>query len=77
MPKDTHTFFDEHFKSLTGAVPFCWQRRLFCDYFAKGDIPSALDIPTGLGKTSVMVLWYLARKTGAALPQRLAYVVDR
>lgn len=77
MPKDTHTFFDEHFKSLTGAVPFCWQRRLFCDYFAKGDIPSALDIPTGLGKTSVMVLWYLARKTGAALPRRLAYVVDR
>ena len=76
MPKDSHTFFDD-FKSLTGAVPFDWQRRLFCDYFAKGDIPSALDIPTGLGKTSVMTLWYLALKAGATLPRRLVYVVDR
>ena len=35
------------------------------DYFAKGQIPSALDIPTGLGKTSVMAIWYLALKAGA------------
>ena len=74
---DFSTFFDERFRSLSDCVPFPWQRRLFYDYFAKGNIPSALDIPTGLGKTSVMVLWYLARKTGAALPRRLAYVVDR
>lgn len=74
---DFSTLFDERFRSLSDCVPFPWQRSLFYDYFAKGDIPSALDIPTGLGKTSVMVLWYLARKTGAALPRRLAYVVDR
>lgn len=74
---DSTSSFEARFESLTGNAPFCWQRRLFNDYFAKGAIPSALDIPTGLGKTSVMVLWYLARKDGAALPRRLAYVVDR
>lgn len=74
---DSTNSFEARFECLTGNAPFCWQRRLFNDYFAKGAIPSALDIPTGLGKTSVMVLWYLARKAGAALPRRLAYVVDR
>lgn len=74
---DSTNSFETRFECLTGNAPFCWQRRLFNDYFAKGAIPSALDIPTGLGKTSVMTLWYLARKAGAALPRRLAYVVDR
>lgn len=74
---DSINSFEARFEFLTGNAPFCWQRRFFNDYFAKGAIPSALDIPTGLGKTSVMVLWYLARKAGAALPRRLAYVVDR
>lgn len=69
--------FDVCFELLTGNAPFCWQRRLFDDYFARGDIPFALDIPTGLGKTSVMAIWYLALKTGATLPRRLVYVVDR
>ena len=65
------------FKELTGFAPFTWQERLYHDYFVKGQIPSALDIPTGLGKTSVMVVWYLAFKTGANIPRRLIYVVDR
>ena len=43
--------FEEKFETLTGFLPFKWQKRLFHDYFAKGQIPSALDIPTGLGKT--------------------------
>ena len=77
MDFDTTLSFDERFKALTGNGPFCWQRRLFYDCFAKGHIPVALDIPTGLGKTSVMVLWYVAWATGAKVPRRLAYVVDR
>lgn len=77
MDFDTTLGFDERFKALTGNRPFCWQRRLFDDYFAKGHVPAALDIPTGLGKTSVMVLWYMARTVGANVPRRLVYVVDR
>ena len=77
MNSGTSCNFHDRFKALTGNSPFCWQRRLFREYFAKGAIPAALDIPTGLGKTSVMVLWYLAQITGAKVPRRLIYVVDR
>ncbi len=77
MNSDTSFNFDESFKALTGNSPFYWQRRLFHEYFAKGAIPAVLDIPTGLGKTSVMVLWYVAQIIGAKVPRRLVYVVDR
>ena len=59
--------FDEEFRELTGFTPLSWQRRLFEEHFAaSGDpardtLPHALDIPTGLGKTSVMAIWLLAR----------------
>ncbi len=38
-------------KPLPGHTPFPWQRRLFNE-FSKGELPSAIDIPTGLGKTA-------------------------
>ena len=41
------------------------------------DLPRAVDVPTGLGKTSVMALWLIALAEGANLPRRLVYVVDR
>ena len=69
--------FNRRFKKLTGHAPFEWQRRLFEEHFMQGDLPSALDLPTGLGKTSVMTIWYLARQAGARVPRRLVYVVDR
>lgn len=59
-----------------GADPFPWQKRLL-DGFLKGRIPSALDIPTGLGKTAVMAVWLVARAVSAPVPRRLVYVVDR
>lgn len=65
------------FKALTTHAPLAWQRRLYEGAFAKGDIPTAIDVPTGLGKTSVMALWLIGRAHGASLPRRLAYVVDR
>ena len=68
--------FGVAFKALTGHQPFHWQRRLF-ELLADGKLPSAVDVPTGLGKTSVMVLWLIALAQGAALPRRLVYVVDR
>lgn len=70
-------FFYEGFRALTGHAPMSWQQRLFEQHFVSGDLPSALDIPTGLGKTSVMAIWHLARNAGARLPCRLVYVVDR
>ena len=69
--------FDREFKALTGHHPFPWQRRLFKEHFSCGALPSAVDIPTGLGKTAVMAIWLLARAAGASLPRRLVYVVDR
>jgi CRISPR-associated endonuclease/helicase Cas3 len=59
-----------------GAAPFPWQERLLKLLIA-GNPPSAVDLPTGLGKTSVIAIWLLARAAGAKVPLRLAYVVDR
>ncbi len=58
------------------ATPFPWQERLLANLL-RGDLPRALDIPTGLGKTSVMAIWLVARSLGAPVPCRLVYVVDR
>lgn len=68
--------FDADFQSLTGNAPFPWQRALY-ERLVKGDVPSTCDLPTGLGKTSVIAIWLLARAAGAALPRRLVYVVNR
>jgi CRISPR-associated endonuclease/helicase Cas3 len=75
------TSFSENFSRLTGHPPMRWQRRLF-EQFVDGDIPSALDLPTGLGKTSVIAIWLIARALASqdvlkAIPRRLIYVVDR
>lgn len=60
----------------TGYPPFRWQMRLL-RHFIDADLPAAVDVPTGLGKTSVMALWLIALGEGACLPRRLVYVVDR
>lgn len=67
---------DAEFHALTGFRPLSWQRRLFTSLL-EGKLPAALDLPTGLGKTSVMAIWLIARAHGARLPRRLIYVVDR
>jgi CRISPR-associated endonuclease/helicase Cas3 len=51
--------FDEGFHALTGFKPLAWQRRLFLEMFAS-EVPEAVDLPTGLGKTSVIPIWLLA-----------------
>src|SRR4051812_26409252 len=68
--------FETAFNALVGFPPFNWQHRLFrC--FVEGHIPSAINLPTGMGKTSVMAIWLIGRAYGAPLPRRLVYVVDR
>lgn len=69
--------FHHEFHTLTGFSPLRWQERLFFEWLMKNRLPAALDLPTGLGKTSVIALWHLARRAGASLPRRLVYVVDR
>src|SRR5690625_2144206 len=68
--------FNEQFEALTSHSPLAWQARLF-ERCLSGELPSALDLPTGLGKTSVMVVWYLVRRAGAPLLRGLVYLVDR
>lgn len=75
-----NTSVDSWLQSLLGLTadhaPFPWQLALF-EKLREGEVVRALDIPTGLGKTSVMALWLAARACGANLPRRLVYVVDR
>ena len=80
--------FDAAFEGLTGYKAFRWQRRLF-EETVGGTEHAACDIPTGLGKTSVIPIWLIAlaaegeaaRVAGdmslVKLPRRLVYVVDR
>lgn len=75
--------FSETFKRMTGHGPMPWQLALYRDYFRVGMVPDQCDIPTGLGKTSVLAIWLIAWASGAEdgaaakLPRRLAYVVNR
>jgi CRISPR-associated endonuclease/helicase Cas3 len=59
-----------------GETPFPWQEALL-ERMLKGEVPELIDIPTGLGKTAVMAIWLVARASGAELPRRLVYIVDR
>ena len=77
MPQDIS--FDHAFHALTGHDPFPWQKRLYKE-FCSGHIPQACDIPTGLGKTAVIVIWLIALTTrgkATPMPRRLVYVVNR
>jgi CRISPR-associated endonuclease/helicase Cas3 len=70
--------FKTRFKALTGYEPFPWQVQLFEARFAKDDIPPSCNLPTGLGKTSVIAIWLLALMDWPdKMPRRLVYVVNR
>ncbi len=70
------------FELLTGHTPFPWQHALFNE-FVQGRFPRSCDLPTGLGKTSVIAIWLLAlaKRASASMtaryPRRLVYVVNR
>src|ERR671936_236114 len=74
--------FDTSFQLLTGRSPFPWQQRLFTELVERR-IRRTYDIPTGLGKTSILSIWLLALARHAAngspggFPRRLIYVVNR
>lgn len=72
------------FKLLTGHAPFPWQEALY-ERFTTDDWSeiTAIDIPTGLGKTSIMAIWLIAlayardEDSRLLVPRRLVYVVNR
>jgi len=68
--------FEADFEVLTGNSPLPWQAALF-EAIVGGAIPAACDLPTGLGKTSVIPIWLLALAAQPTLPRRLVYVVNR
>lgn len=56
---------------------FPWQEKLLLRLLGDFGHRLSLDVPTGLGKTSVIAAWLTALAKGASLPRRLVYVVDR
>ena len=64
------------FEAVTGYPPYPWQARAL-EQFEAGNYPTTFDIPTGLGKTTVVLCWLLALVGRPALPRRTIYVVDR
>jgi CRISPR-associated endonuclease/helicase Cas3 len=75
---DELTWFRDSFKALTCVLPFPWQEDLYMAWFSAGQFPQSCNLPTGLGKTSVVAVWLLARaKHPELMPRRLVYVVNR
>jgi CRISPR-associated endonuclease/helicase Cas3 len=74
--------FDDLFLALTGHAPFPWQQALFNEFTQK-KFRKTCDVPTGLGKTSIIAIWLLAVVNHARanalkdFPRRLIYVVNR
>ena len=70
--------FKTRFKALTSNEPFPWQIELFEEWFVKGKFPQSCNLPTGLGKTSVIAIWLIALMNHPdKMPRRLVYVVNR
>jgi len=77
----TNFDFSALFASLTGHTPMRWQTRLY-ESFLRDEIPQTINLPTGMGKTSVIHVWLLALAHQALqgrvrLARRLVYIVNR
>jgi CRISPR-associated endonuclease/helicase Cas3 len=73
--------FPEFFEAVRGREPFPWQADLAA-MLLDGTLPDVIDVPTGLGKTSVIDCWVYAlaawvARQPLAIPLRLFFVVDR
>ncbi|RJQ72315.1 MAG: type I-U CRISPR-associated helicase/endonuclease Cas3 [Desulfobacteraceae bacterium] len=69
--------FTDFFCAATGNRPFPWQTALY-EKFSTGQFPTSANIPTGLGKTSIVAVWLIALALYPhKVPRRLVYVVNR
>ncbi|HMP58470.1 MAG TPA: type I-U CRISPR-associated helicase/endonuclease Cas3 [Gemmatales bacterium] len=71
--------FGSTFEHLTGHAPFPWQEKMYEHLLAgEWEKVACCNLPTGLGKTSVIAVWLIAlANTQNKLPKRLVYVVNR
>jgi CRISPR-associated endonuclease/helicase Cas3 len=73
--------FERHFEELTSNTPYPWQVALFKDFVA-GIYPDSISLPTGAGKTSIIVIWLLAliwtsKHNLERVPRRITWVINR
>jgi len=71
--------FPGFFTAVTGHEPFEWQDTL-TRLLLEGGLPAVIDVPTGFGKTSVVLSWAFALAHAdpeVRPPRRLLMVVDR
>lgn len=68
--------FTDYYRERRGFAPFPWLVRL-AERFAAGNLPDVIDLPTGSGKSDVVMIWAWARTVNAPLPRRLWMVSDR
>jgi CRISPR-associated endonuclease/helicase Cas3 len=66
--------FDAAFEKLTGTGPFPWQCELCRRFVADrpDNIPASCNLPTGLGKTSVVAIWLISL---ASRPDRMPRLI--
>lgn len=77
-------FFANNYKVLRPSyAPMKWMERMFDDV-VRGKYPRLVDLPTGAGKTELLIVWLLAlawfgmnRGRSQAVPRRLVWVVNR
>jgi CRISPR-associated endonuclease/helicase Cas3 len=53
--------FSDAFNALTGQTPFPWQQSLYERFVTESDrnVPASCNLPTGMGKTSVIAIWLI------------------
>jgi CRISPR-associated endonuclease/helicase Cas3 len=68
--------FDDFYRARRGFEPFPWMRRLAA-HMARDEIPDVIDLPTGSGKSDIVLIWAWARGQNRMLPRRLWMVSDR
>jgi len=76
-------FFESNYCLLRGQPPMKWMHRLFLR-LTDGWCPALVDLPTGAGKTDVVVVWILAlswygldASARRPVPRRLVWVINR
>ena len=76
--------FDSFMGQVHGHPPFPWQSRVVTEALERGTWPALVDVPTGLGKTSMLdiAVFLLAMSAGGEAPaglgrRRIYMVVDR
>jgi CRISPR-associated endonuclease/helicase Cas3 len=82
-PGGCEQFFESNYRRLREQGPMKWMVRLFLQ-LTEGRWPRLVDLPTGAGKTDLVVIWALALawygldpETRTPVPRRLVWIVNR